>query len=163
MYSIGKGIIGSAAEEGSRTIVNWKEGCAYLLPHCQGIACGWIPKLAIQNEKDDRSAAGDSTDKSIPISDVSDVVIYSLKVSPDTLSNWKESSDNPADASSWVQKSHELFHRCLANSMPNQEKHNGDGTTTIDSSHCDDDIRGGIELTSDESLLMSEIIELAGG
>lgn len=160
MFSIGKGIIGSAAEEGSRTIVHWKEGCAYLLPHCQGIACGWIPKFAVENEKNDDATAGDSADNKTPFSDISDVVIYSLKVSPDTLST--ESSDVPADASSWVRKAHELFHRCLANSMPMQKVNDGNGTTTIDSSH-DDDVRGGIELSNNESLLMSEIIELAGG
>lgn len=160
MYSIGEGIIGSAAEEGSRIIVHWKEGCAYLLPHCQGIACGWIPKLAVENEKNDDATAGDSANNKTPFSDISDVVIYSLKVSPDTLST--ESSDLPADASSWVRKSHELFHRCLANIRSIREANSGDGAITIESSH-DDDVRGGIELSNDESLLMSEIIVLVGG
>eukprot|EP00986_Skeletonema_menzelii_P001549 scaffold408_cov107-Skeletonema_menzelii.AAC.5 len=42
IQSIGKSIIGSAAEENSRKHVNWKEESSYFLPYSSGIACGWI-------------------------------------------------------------------------------------------------------------------------
>lgn len=142
MYSIGKGIIGSAAEEGSRKVISWKQGSAYLLPHLEGIACGWIQKHAIESESNENSASP----KCSNISDICDVIIYTLKVSQDTLSTWTVGCDFPADVSSWVRKSHELFHRCLV----------------IDGSKNEYSL-GGIELSDDEASLMSVIIELAGG
>ena len=149
MYSIGKGIIGSAAEEGSRKVISWKQGSAYLLPHLEGIACGWIQKHAIESESDDNSASP----KCSNISDICDVIIYTLKVSQDTLSTWTVGCDFPTDASSWVRKSHELFHRCLAKKVPSKE---------VDGSKNEYSL-GGIELSDDEASLMSVIIELAGG
>ena len=44
VFSIGRGIIGSASEENGRKRVNWTEGSSYLLPASKGIACGWIHK-----------------------------------------------------------------------------------------------------------------------
>jgi hypothetical protein len=112
-----------------------------------------MQKLA--DEKLEEGAAADGSSKSSkPIADIEDVIIYSLKVSPDILTTWMVGDDNiPADASSWVQKSRELFHRCLAKYISNNEIH----TTN------DDYSSGGIELSNDESLLMSVIIELASG
>ena len=111
-----------------------------------------MQKLA--DEKLEEGAAADGSSKSSkPIADIEDVIIYSLKVSPDILADWKVGGDIPADASSWVQKSRELFHRCLAKYISNNEIH----TTN------DDYSSGGIELSNDESLLMSVIIELASG
>ena len=46
VFSIGRGIIGSAAEENSRKHVNWTQHSCYLLPASKGIACGYIHKPA---------------------------------------------------------------------------------------------------------------------
>ena len=112
-----------------------------------------MQKLA--DEKLEEGAAADGSSKSSkPIADIEDVIIYSLKVSPDILTNWKVGDDDiPADVSPWVLKAHEMFHRCLSNYIPTNEI-----KTTID-----DCSSGGIEISNDESLLMSVIIELASG
>lgn len=111
-----------------------------------------MQKLA--DEKLEEGAAADGSSKSSKlIADIEDVIIYSLKVSPDILTDWKVGGDIPADALPWVLKSHEMFHRCLSNYIPTNEI-----KTTID-----DCSSGGIELSNDESLLMSVIIELASG
>ncbi len=118
------------------------------MPHLEGIACGWIQKLAIESERDDNSSSPKCSTNNRVVSDVCDVVIYSLKVSPDTLSTWAVGCDFPAGASSWVRNSHELFHRCLVNKVTRSNNEYS---------------LGGTELSDDEASLMSVIIELAGG
>ena len=56
VFSIGRGIIGSASEENGRKRVNWTEGSSYLLPASKGIACGWIHKPTAST--DNGSTAG---------------------------------------------------------------------------------------------------------
>lgn len=155
VLSIGQGIIGSAAEENRRKRVNWEEGSAYLLPCSKGIACGWIHKIADDPEsgKSDTSDEGDST--SIPPTDATDdVVIYVLKVSPETLQNMEDV--DPEQTECWVMKAYELFRQCLAKSQPpndNTQKDKSDDNGNI--------AMGGIPLSDEESLMMNLIIELA--
>ena len=60
IQSIGKGIIGSAAEENSRKHVNWKENSSYFLPFYSGFACGWINRTKPAEEK--KSSTDDDND-----------------------------------------------------------------------------------------------------
>ena len=113
--SIGRGIIGSATEENSRRLVNWSEGSSYLLPASKGIACGWVHKpddtteadaatdnetaAVTEREKDDEDDAkaeipADSATitTSQSSTDVKDLIIYALKVSPETLESMNNKS-----------------------------------------------------------------------
>ncbi len=161
MFSIGKGIIGSAAEEGSRKCVYWKEDTAYILPHCQGIACGWVHKLPDEIESNVDTIIEYPTD-SVSIADTRDVVIYSLKVTPEMFPSVVEEWDGvPDGASSWVRKAHELFHQCLTNNRVQIQQINDGGNISNNGTPHDDSDRGGVELSNDESSLMSIIIDLA--
>ena len=171
VFSIGRGIIGSASEENGRKRVNWTEGSSYLLPASKGIACGWIHKPtastdnhntadtdnANSQKKDDKTTAKESdgdakteiglaTDNSNLATDtdnsdgqkngsnaaaankttedsaatttennlassttimeeVKDVIIYVLKVSPETLDNMnKNTSDDGNHLPCWVKE-----------------------------------------------------------
>ena len=42
LKSIGTGIVGSADEEKSRAVLDWKEGNVYFIPSNGGKACGWV-------------------------------------------------------------------------------------------------------------------------
>jgi len=145
VVSIGQGIIGSAAEENTRKRVNWEEGASYLLPCSKGIACGWIhKKLDTDDSKREKNNTAEGVGR--PTSDVRDVMIYALKVSPDTLLSMKGNISE--DTQCWVKKAYELFGQCLA-------KTGTDGTS--------DDGSGAIEgilLSDEESLMMSLILEL---
>lgn len=106
IQSIGKGIIGSAAEESGRKIVNWKQGSSYFLPCLSGVACGWVNTTKITEEK---ISSGDNDDAKNPSGDDGDsVVLYTMKVSPRDLErNQKE--DETQQLSPWVAKAVELF------------------------------------------------------
>mmetsp|Transcript_2277 Transcript_2277/g.3459 ORF Transcript_2277/g.3459 Transcript_2277/m.3459 type:complete len:250 (+) Transcript_2277:76-825(+) len=107
IQSIGKGIIGSAAEESSRKFVNWKQGSSYFLPCSSGIACGWVNTTTITDEK---SSTTDNDDvKNTPGGGEDDnVVVYTMKVSPRDLErNQKE--EETQQLSPWVAKAVELF------------------------------------------------------
>jgi len=153
VLSIGQGIIGSAAEENERKAVNWEEGSAYLLPCLKGVACGWIHKRIddTDNKKDD-NAENDST-TIVRDDDIDDVVLYVLKVSPETLQSME--GKNTDDMSCWVGKSYELFRQCLAKSQPQ----NGDGQKV--KSDDKDATTEGILLSDEESSTMSLIAALA--
>ncbi|KAK1746160.1 hypothetical protein QTG54_002767 [Skeletonema marinoi] len=132
IQSIGKGIIGSAAEESGRTIVNWKQCSSYFLPCLSGVACGWVNTTQITEEK---SSSGDSDDANNP-SGGDSVVLYTMKVSPRDLErNQKE--DETQQLSPWVAKAVELF----------------DSMSSVETS---DEIM----LSSEESAKVSEIFDL---
>ena len=152
IYSIGQGIIGSAAEENSRKRVTWEEGSSHLLPCSKNIACGWVHKLLADDDEANIKcdSEGDSS-ISRPLTDASDVVIYALKVTPETLDSME--NNIPKDTSCWVNKSYELFHKCLAKLQPQNGGAQKDGGNII--------IGGGVPLSADESLTMNLIIELA--
>ena len=99
IQSIGKGIIGSAAEENSRENVNWKKGLSYFLPCSSGIACGWINTTKIAEEKSSNAKKSDKDDS---------VVLYTLKVTPGDLESMQK-EDEPQQLSPWVAKAIELF------------------------------------------------------
>lgn len=144
MLSVGQGIIGSAAEENGRKRVDWEEGSAYILPCAKGLACGWIHKIDKDdsNNKQESTVGGDCTRNS-------DVVIYALKVSPETLTDEGTSKETwPC----WVQKSYELFRKCLEKKEPE---------SSGDSSDDENNLRG-IPLSKEDSLSMELIVELAG-
>jgi hypothetical protein len=104
IQSIGKGIIGSAAEENSRKHANWKEGSSYFLPFCSGIACGWINREKKSNTDDDN----DNDVKNSSLGDDDNVILYTMKVSPSDLKDMQK-EDGTQQLSPWVMKAIELF------------------------------------------------------
>jgi len=163
--------------------VNWSEGSSYLLPASKGIACGWIHKpttydttdndannnrtvAATANEKneDDAKAEKLPTDSSTTTntqtaSDIKDMIVYVLKVSPETLERMNNKSI-PDDLPCWVQKSYELFQQCLSTEKIKADQQ---GDTKQNDSTTDEEKNEleGIKLSNDESLSMNLIIELA--
>ena len=163
--------------------MNWTEGSSYLLPASKGIACGWIHKpvnietaatnnnatSGTANEKNDDStkaekiqAESTTTNKQTASYDVKDLIVYALKVSPETLDSMNNKSI-PDDLPCWVQKSYELFQQCLSAKnikaeQPNDTKQNDNKT---DDGVDERNELEGIKLSNDESLSMNLIIELA--
>jgi len=179
--SIGRGIIGSAAEENSRRLVNWSEGSSYLLPASKGIACGWIHKSVptdndtadnnatsdAANEKNDSTSKAEiptptesSTTNTSTASDVKDMIVYALKVSPETLESMNSKSI-PDDLPCWVQKSYELFQRCLSTEKIKANQQDDTKQNTTHDGVVEKNELEGIKLSNDESLSMNLIIELA--
>lgn len=136
VLSIGEGIIGSATEEQSRKRVFWEEGESYFFPCQKGIACGWVHKLAEDDNADAESEDLDDLDALIfgsssrPPVDVDNVVIYSLKVSPETLEKLKDNM--PEDTSCWVRECYKLFSNCLAKSQLHQKGGDQKGKSSDD-------------------------------
>jgi len=149
-----------------------------LLPASKGIACGWIHKpdnteatadnnatSDTANEQNDDSTAkaeipadsSTTTNNIQSTSDVKDMIVYALKVSPETLemSNKSTSDDLPC----WVQKSYELFQQCLSTEKIKAEQPNDDTKQNTDAVEKNE--LEGIKLSNDESLSMNLIIELA--
>jgi len=162
--------------------VNWSEGSSYLLPVSKGIACGWIHKpttygttdndannnrtvAATANEKneDDAKAEKLPTDSSTTdkqqIADIKDMIVYALKVSPETLENMNNKSI-PDDLPCWVQKSNELFHQCLSTEKIKADQQGDTKPNPTDNGVEKNELEG-IKLSNDESLSMNLIIELA--
>ena len=138
IQSIGKGIIGSAAEENSRKHVNWKEGSSYFFPLSSGIACGWINRTKPAEEK--KSSTVDENDDNIKGSSSGDddnVILYTVKVSPSDLKVMQK-EDETQQLSPWVMKAIKLF-----GSIGNNEESSDE-----------------FMLTSEQSAKVSEIIEL---
>ena len=159
--------------------MSWLEGSSYLLPASKGIACGWIHKSATatedtttdetaavtereqKNEDDDKVEkipTDSSTTNTSTATDVKDMIVYALKVSPETLESMSNKSTQE-ELPCWVQKSFELFKQCLSTEkikaeQPNDTKQNG--TTDDEKNELE-----GIKLSNDESLSMNLIIELA--
>ena len=220
VLSIGRGIIGSAAEENGRKRVNWKEGASYLLPASKGIACGWIHKPTASTDNDNttdtayiktdtqmngnnntaakeetdgdaKTEIGLATDNNINLTtdtdnsdgqkngsnttttesnlvssttarteEVNDVIIYVLKVSPETLDNMNSDNDNPLPC--WVKESYKLLRQCLNNkTQTNELQHNSDmkNGITVDDGEKND--LEGVPLSDDECVTMNLIVELA--
>lgn len=134
---IGTGIISSAAEKNSRKNVGWQEGSAYFLPCSKGVTCGWIHALA--DDAETKNAA--------------DLVVYSLKMSPETLQSMDEKKTE--DMSCWVAKSKELFRRCLAKS----QLQSGDDKNENTDNKRNEAIES-IALSDEESMTMNLIVEL---
>lgn len=132
IHSIGEGIIGSAAEENSRKLVNWKQGSSYFLP-CSSCACGWVNKTTIGDE---RSSSSSSDHFAKNRSGDDDVILYTLKVSPDDLEMMRK-EDETQQLSPWVAKAIQLF-----GLIDNEES-------------CDE-----IMLSLEQCAKMSEIIDL---
>lgn len=146
VLSIGPGIIGSAAEENSRGLVSWEQGSAYYLPCSKGIACGWLHTLAADAKTSETADCGSATS----ISSTADVVVYSLKVSPQRMDE-----EPPEKMSCWVEKSYELF-RQLAKRQPQ----NGDIRKRNNADNNVDVAVEGIALSDEESMTMNLITEL---
>ena len=139
IQSIGKGIIGSAAEENSRKHVNWKEGSSYFLPLSSGIACGWINRTKPAEER--KSSTDDDNDDNVKDSSSGDdgdnVILYTMKVSPSDLKDIQK-EDETQQLSPWVMKAIKLF-----GSIGNDEESSDE-----------------FMLSSEQSAIVSEIIEL---
>lgn len=138
IQSIGKGIIGSAAEENSRKHVDWKEGSSYFLPFSSGIACGWINRT--KNAEEKKNSTDDDNDNDVKNSSSGDddnVILYTMKVSPSDLKDIQK-EDGTQQLSPWVMKAIELFALI------------GDNKESSDE----------FVLSSKQSAIVSEIIEL---
>ena len=104
--------------------MNWKEGESYFLPCSKGIACGWIHSpIAPDDTATKANSINDdttsTTEKEQAASDETtapedDIVIYSLKVSHETLKGLPPNLPEDDEASCWVKKSLGLFRSCLA-------------------------------------------------
>jgi hypothetical protein len=139
IQSIGKGIIGSAAEENSRKHANWKEGSSYFLP-LSSLACGWVNKSKIAEEKKSSTDNNDDNDNDVKNSSSGDddnVILYTMKVSPSDLKDMQK-EDESQQLSPWVMKAIKLFGSI------------GDNNESSDE----------ILLSSEQSAKVSEIIEL---
>ncbi|KAL3768400.1 hypothetical protein ACHAW5_000767 [Stephanodiscus triporus] len=187
VLSVGEGIIGSAAEERSRRRLDWREGSSYLLARSDGMACGWIHKRGgggggdnvrgeRRNDYGEADEGGgsatpnDDDDGGPTTTDVDDVVLYSLKVSAETLRGMEDAV--PEGASTWVRRSRELFLGRLAgertdDALRRRRPRNSDDRVEEDGGG--DDSRDdrtiappeGIVLTDDETLTMRLVIDLA--
>ena len=132
--SIGRGIIGSAAEENDRKVMNWEQGRAYFLPVAKGTGCGWIC-----TQSDNKNVGSIQDKQSDDVSSPIDALVYILKVTVDALSEELDS------APAWVEEAKELV----------SPKCNNDETEkTADSNGME-----GIHLQSDESAKVRQIIE----
>ncbi len=152
VFSIGKGIIGSAAEENSRKKVDWDEGGAYFFPCLHGIACGWIHKED-GSENNDSDVARNSADGEM------EVVIYVLKVSSDVLLN--DGEEMPPNKPQWVKKMQLLFSNNIGSIS---SEGNEDGNTSefkiIEGCSETQNPMEGIRLTDEDSERIREIIRL---
>lgn len=162
--------------------MNWSEGSSYLLPASKGIACGWIHKPAntdAANNDNETAAAKDSkknddstakTEKQLTdstattntqtASDVKDMIVYALKVSPETLESMNSKSTQE-ELPCWVQKSYELFQQCLSTEKMKADQRDDAKQNTTDDGVEETNELEGIKLSNDESLSMNLIIELA--
>jgi len=97
IFSIGKGIIGSADEENSRWGKSWLENRGYIYWSNGGKAIGWI------NKKQE-------SDKRLKVSDTAgDVVLYVIKATIDVVSQWSGNMDGD----SWISKVLNIFQKYL--------------------------------------------------
>lgn len=63
LYSIGKGVIGSQAEENMRQVMRWEPGSVYFVPAKVGKAVGWVHKVQEKdNEEEPSSLAVDDSE-----------------------------------------------------------------------------------------------------
>jgi len=149
-----------------------------LLPASKGIACGWIHKpasvlatssddditdTATDEKKEDNTAKAEklpidsaTSTQSTTSTDVKDMIVYALKVSPETLESMNNKSI-PEELPCWVQKSLELFQQVLSTEkikaeQPNDTKQN-DSSTDDEANELE-----GVKLSNDESLSMNLIM-----
>eukprot|EP00970_Alexandrium_tamarense_P001486 scaffold154_cov185-Alexandrium_tamarense.AAC.14 len=168
VLSIGRGIIGSAAEEKDRRSMDgWREGSSYFMPLSKGVACGWIQTRRRDDKNDVKDATAVDEDdvkvgqsRDTPEEGTTDVTIYVLKVSPDTTFD----DDNTAtkDMSPWAKTCYELFSKCIVNHAPSP-------VDSDDEKKGDDDkegkkvfseqTTGGIQLSEEESKQINDVIQ----
>lgn len=154
VFSIGKGIIGSAAEENSRTKVDWDEGRSYFFPCLKGIACGWIHKQdGSENNKSDVTANSADSDM--------EVVIYMLKVSSEVIDDGEKL---PINMPQWVKQMHQIFCKNVGVISPegNEDKTNNECKKTEEGNET----RSPMEemfLSEEDSESIREIIRLVNG
>lgn len=164
MYSIGRGIIGSAAEEADRNPTNWKRGSAYFLPLQKDTGCGWICSQTKEtsNEKTDETVAkleepDDNAPKQIEESTCGTrtgehigATLYILKANANSI------DEDVSDAPSWVVLAKEQFKRSI-------EAFAGKAAE----SNLQKPGMEGIHLTTEESIkvrsVVEEVLSLADG
>ena len=151
VLSIGRGIIGSAAEENSRKHVNWTQYSCYLLPASKGIACGYIHKPAAVDVDTKSESTKMNGNAAISQSSNKDVILYALKVSPETLE-----SRIPDDVPCWVSDAYSLFQQCL----PTKLKDSDSTTNENGSGSGNNNNLEGIPLSEEQSVKMNLIVEL---
>ena len=152
IYSIGKGVIGSKDEEESRRRVNWTEGAAFILPHSKGVATGWIHRTAEDSgpdlaeneaEKRDEKVECGPPNASLAEKDGIVVVFYAIKATPDAIKSLNDCM--PPGAPPWIMTAHELL-----------------GSADEVDTSCVHEIEGLVK-SADETLKVSQVIELAEG
>lgn len=91
-----------------------------------------------------------------------DVVIYSLKASPETLSGMEDKDLDEEGLSCWVEKSYKLFRRCLARSQRQTKTRSGSDALDVGKSEGVGTDAGmeGVPLSEEESAIMGLILEL---
>eukprot|EP00569_Conticribra_weissflogii_P011555 CAMPEP_0171384958 /NCGR_PEP_ID=MMETSP0879-20121228/38741_1 /TAXON_ID=67004 /ORGANISM="Thalassiosira weissflogii, Strain CCMP1336" /LENGTH=310 /DNA_ID=CAMNT_0011897249 /DNA_START=20 /DNA_END=952 /DNA_ORIENTATION=+ len=191
VFSIGKGIIGSAAEENSRTKVDWDEGRSYFFPCLKGIACGWIHKQdGSENNKNSRKKVdweegrsyffpclkgiacgwihkqdGSENNKSDVAANSADsdmeVVVYILKVSSEVIDDGEKL---PINMPQWVKQMHQIFCKNVGVISPegNEDKTNNECKKTEEGNET----RSPMEemfLSEEDSESIREIIRVMNG
>ena len=118
------------------------------------------------NTKEDSAAT--TTENNLAASttimeEVKDVIIYVLKVSPETLDNMSmntSDTDNPLPC--WVKESYKLLLQCLNNkTQANEQQHVTDMENGITDDDGEKNDLEGIPLSDDECVTMNLIVELA--
>jgi hypothetical protein len=148
VFSIGRGIIGSAAEEKDRKPVRWGQGSAHYLPCRKGLACGWIHKQPRDGD--------DNQNESVEECDTvdTDVTLYIFKASTEAIHEDIHSRDVPA----WVQCLTEQFIRCMGSDESKVYDNNVE-TNRVEDKNTDGDASEGILLSENDSIMISGIIE----
>lgn len=120
---------------------------------------------ATNNTKEDSAAT--TTENNLASSttimeEVKDVIIYVLKVSPETLDNMnKNTSDDGNHLPCWVKESYKLLLQCLNNeTQANERQHNIDMKNGITDDGREKNDLEGIPLSDDECVTMNLIVEL---
>ena len=165
IYSIGRGIIGSAAEEADRNPTHWQRGNAYFLPVQKDTGCGWIcnQKKESDNKKtdetvvnfDEPSTVADGSDGNPPkqigessSSNYAEAGEHNIGATLCTLkANANSIEEDITNAPSWVVSAKEQFARSIESF---------DGDTVKSNLHTD---LKGIHLTVEESTKIRSIVE----
>ncbi|KAL3793408.1 hypothetical protein HJC23_001856 [Cyclotella cryptica] len=153
IFSIGKGIIGSAAEEKDRKPVQWEQGSAYYLPCIKGLACGWVHRQ--QRDSEGKSVEDGDQIQSVEAGDRvdTDVTLYIFKAPPEAIHDVL-SEDAPA----WVKCMTEQFHQLIGS---NETKFDGNNASAnqLENTSTDGDVPEGILLPVEDSIKISGIVE----
>ncbi|EJK65353.1 hypothetical protein THAOC_13794 [Thalassiosira oceanica] len=139
-----EGILGSKAEKESRRQVSWIEGASFLLPYSKGVATGWIHRAAQDVDGNEADQKDEKLDKNFTGKDgVEPIVFYAIKATSDAIKSLNDYM--PTDVPPWIMAAHELL----------------DGADEADTPFVHE--IGGFVKSADETLKVSQVIDLAEG